>query len=109
MTVTITPLVCGVIESDAAGFVDGATGKLRLPVYSFLIRHPQATVLFDTGMHPDLQTDGGARLGPIASLFDLHYTAGEELTGRLEAVDAGVDEVDVVVNSHLHFDHAGGN
>jgi len=65
----------------------------RLPVYVHVIEHPDARVLVDTGMtelHPAL-ADFDPRLMPLSDQdFDL----------------AGVD---VVVNTHLHFDHCGGN
>jgi N-acyl homoserine lactone hydrolase len=65
----------------------------RLPVYVHVIDHPDARVLVDTGMtepHPAV-ADLDPRLMPLSEQdFDL----------------AGID---VVVNTHLHFDHCGGN
>jgi N-acyl homoserine lactone hydrolase len=65
----------------------------RMPVYVHVIDHPEARVLVDTGMtelHP-LVADMDPRLRPLSTQeFDL----------------AGVD---IVVNTHLHFDHCGGN
>jgi N-acyl homoserine lactone hydrolase len=64
-----------------------------LPVYVHLIKHPDGRVLVDTGMtetHP-LVADMDPRLQPLSEQdFDL----------------AGID---MVVNTHLHFDHCGGN
>jgi len=69
-----------------------AEGAL-MPVYAHLIEHPDARVLVDTGMtelHP-LVADLDPRLRPLSSQdFDL-------------------DSIDIVVNTHLHFDHCGGN
>ena len=65
----------------------------RWPVYVHVIDHPDARVLVDTGMtelHPAV-ADLDPRLRPLSEqAFDL----------------AGID---VVVNTHLHFDHCGGN
>jgi N-acyl homoserine lactone hydrolase len=65
----------------------------RWPVYVHVIDHPDARVLVDTGMtelHPEV-ADLDPRLLPLSKqTFDL----------------AGID---VVVNTHLHFDHCGGN
>ena len=65
----------------------------RMPVYVHVIEHPDARVLVDTGMtelHPAV-ADLDPRLRPLSEQdFDL----------------AGVD---IVVNTHLHFDHCGGN
>src|SRR3954462_14949173 len=65
----------------------------RMPVYVHVIDHPDARVLVDTGMtelHPAV-ADMDPRLVPLSEQdFDL----------------AGID---VVVDTHLHFDHCGGN
>ena len=65
----------------------------RMPVYVHVIEHPDARVLVDTGMtelHP-LVADLDPRITPLSEQdFDL----------------AGID---IVVNTHLHGDHCGGN
>jgi N-acyl homoserine lactone hydrolase len=65
----------------------------RMPVYVHVIDHPDARVLVDTGMtelHPAV-ADLDPSLLPLSQQdFDL----------------AGID---IVVNTHLHFDHCGGN
>ena len=80
---TITPLLVADLLAEGE----------RMPVYVHVIDHPDARVLVDTGMtelHPAV-ADLDPRLVPLSEqAFDL----------------AGVD---VVVNTHLHFDHCGGN
>ena len=66
----------------------------RWPVSVHVIDHPDARVLVDTGMtelHPAV-ADMDPRLLPLSTqqAFDLA-------------------SIDVVVNTHLHFDHCGGN
>ena len=82
-SITITP----VFVADLA--VEGE----RMPVYVHVIDHPDARVLVDTGMtelHPAM-ADMDPRLQPLSEQdFDL----------------AGID---IVVNTHLHADHCGGN
>jgi N-acyl homoserine lactone hydrolase len=66
----------------------------RMPVYVHVIDHPDARVLVDTGMtrlHPAV-ADMEPRLTP------LNAQRGFDLAS-----------IDVVVNTHLHFDHCGGN
>lgn len=101
-------LTCGWLTGPAALFLDGASGALRVPVPSLLIEHPRGRVLFDTGMHPALGTDPGSRLGAGAALWTVELGPDDDVAGRLAAVGAGADRVDLVVASHLHFDHAGG-
>jgi len=102
-------LTCGWLTGPAGGFVAGEKGRLRVPVPCFLIDHPRGKVLFDSGMHPQTQTDPAGRLGPLARIFEVHYQPGEEVAARLGTVDVDAAKVDYLINSHLHFDHTGGN
>src|ERR1700746_1971083 len=90
--------------------MEGGEGKVELPIPAYLIEHPKGTALFDTGMHPDCQHDPATRLGSrLTSLFEFDYHPGEEISARLEALGRDPAKIDLVINSHLHFDHAGGN
>jgi N-acyl homoserine lactone hydrolase len=65
----------------------------RMPVYVHLIEHPDGRVLVDTGMtelHPS-----AAELHP--RIWPLHEQ------------DLDLSSIDLVVNTHLHGDHCGGN
>ncbi len=66
----------------------------RMPVYVHVIDHPHARVLVDTGLtalHPAV-ADLDPRPIPLNTQADFD-----------------VASIDVVVNTHLHFDHRGGN
>ncbi len=83
-SLTVTPVLVGdlLAEDD------------RMPVYVHIIDHPDGRVLVDTGLtqlHP-LVADMDPRLTPLSA-------------------QAGFDpaSIDIVVNTHLHFDHCGGN
>ena len=75
------------------------TGQTRIePVHGYLIRHPDATVLLDTGIGAgDDQTEAWYRPRRIP------------LPQALASFGLGLGDVDLVVNCHLHFDHCGGN
>lgn len=110
MAVRVFALTCGWLSAPLGIFLEGAgEGRIRVPVPSFLVEHPKGRVLFDSGLHRDTQTDPAARLGLSADVFRVEFRAGEDLAARLEAVDVDVGGVRYLVNSHLHFDHAGGN
>ena len=83
-SITITPV----------RVADLLAGEERMPVYVHVIDHPDARVLVDTGMtelHPAV-ADMDPRLLPLSEQQDF------DLAG-----------IDIVVNTHLHFDHCGGN
>jgi N-acyl homoserine lactone hydrolase len=65
-----------------------------MPVCVHVVEHPRGRVLVDTG------------------LTELHPFA-DDLSPRLVPLDeearATLGGIDVVVNTHLHFDHCGGN
>ena len=103
----VRPLECGWLTADAGTMLVGASGPFRMPVGAFLVEHPQGTVVFDTGMHSELEHDT-SRMGATASLFDVELTPAWTLSGQLAEVGVAPDDVSVVVASHLHFDHCGG-
>lgn len=89
---------------------DAASGELfELPVMCFLLRHPQGNVLFDTGCHPTAAIEGSNRLGPLSRSIKVVSKPDDHLLTGLAALGIGSDDIDVVVNSHFHFDHCGCN
>ena len=84
-------------------------GDLRIPVPCYVIEHPAGTALVDTGLHPQMRDDPHARIGWVADLLRMDLPPGEDVLTRLR--DAGFDPggLRFLVNTHLHFDHAGGN
>ncbi len=85
------------------------TETIELPVMSALIRHGQANVLFDTGCHPAVPQDPAARWGSLAKIMTPIMSAGDNVLTGLAALGLQPDDIDVVVNSHLHTDHCGCN
>ena len=102
----LIPMEIGRIDA-ALRVVTGEDGEVRLPILSWLIEHPDGLALFDTGMHVGLQTSV-ERLGRTATVFRPDFPPGEELSARLHQRGVRPDDVDVIVFSHLHFDHSGG-
>jgi len=74
------------------------TGAPRVePCLGYLIEHPDGLLLVDSGMgsHPEV---------------DEHYRPHRRaLADALADVGARVQDVRLVANCHLHFDHCGGN
>ncbi|HZS81676.1 MAG TPA: N-acyl homoserine lactonase family protein [Stellaceae bacterium] len=110
MAVKLYAMTCGELTGSLGNLMEGGEGEIRLPIPSYLVAHPKGDLLFDTGMHPDCQHDPAGRAGTrIAGLFKFHYRPGEEVSARLAAIGRDPEKVALVVNSHLHFDHVGGN
>ena len=74
--------------------------RITLALNCYLVRTPDATVLLDTGV--------GAEIGRRYADF-YSYEPCPGLLPALAELGLGPDAIDVVVNSHLHFDHCGGN
>jgi N-acyl homoserine lactone hydrolase len=67
------------------------------PVHGFVVTHPQGAVLVDTGVGgpPDVLSDWRVVNRTVAdALADIDMTPGD---------------IDLVINTHLHFDHCGQN
>jgi N-acyl homoserine lactone hydrolase len=75
----------------------GVVVRAPYVVCAYLVRHPDGVVLFDTGIVGD------------AEAVERYRPRCFSLDERLAAVGASRQEIDVVVNCHLHADHAGGN
>lgn len=89
--------------------VTGVAESVVFPVVSWLIEHEQGVLLFDTGMHVDLQTSFDRIGAETAESITPAFSAGEELTARLAQRGMRPSDIDQVIVSHLHFDHVGGN
>lgn len=88
-------------KSDVFWHVDPGT-PVRFPVYSVLVEHPDGLILYDTGY--DLEHT--KKVLP----FELpEQTPEQTIPAQLALCGYKPEDVDVVVNSHFHFDHVGGN
>jgi N-acyl homoserine lactone hydrolase len=68
------------------------------PVLAYVVRLPDGLLLFDTGM------------GRGPAELDEHYRpVRASVADALASVGLTLDDITIVVNCHLHFDHCGGN
>jgi glyoxylase-like metal-dependent hydrolase (beta-lactamase superfamily II) len=65
---------------------------------SIIVRTGEKTVLIETGVGNKLPEKMARVYGQPAELLD-----------RLNAVEVAPDDIDIVINTHLHFDHCGWN
>jgi len=109
MNIKLYAMTCGWMTVKASIFLEGADGRLVIPVPCYLIDHPRGMAVFDTGLNHAVQYDAEARIGNLAKAFTIDFNPGESLAERLEHVDVDAARIQYLINSHLHFDHAGGN
>ena len=110
MVAKLFAYTCGHLTLPRRFLLHGAEGWVRVPVPAYLIEHAKGRALFDSGLHLRTQTEPEAHVGDI--LFKFHQfdvAAGEDVAARLSASHIDPGRIDLVINSHLHFDHAGGN
>jgi N-acyl homoserine lactone hydrolase len=74
-----------------------ATMVEELPVHGYLVTHPGGAVLVDTGVG-----------GPEQVLAD-HRVVNRSVADALDEHDMTPGDIDLVINTHLHFDHCGQN
>jgi glyoxylase-like metal-dependent hydrolase (beta-lactamase superfamily II) len=102
---------CGGDMADMAVFdpFDANVGtKVYDPYFFYLVEHPRGLVLFDSGLHPAMRTDLRGRIGDSADAFVVEMAEDDDVVSKLAKLDLRPDDIECVVQSHLHFDHAGG-
>jgi len=82
---------------------------IDLPVSCFLFRHPQGNLLFDTGCHPSVADTPEERWGGMARAVVPIMRQDDNVVCALRRLDLTPNDIDIVVNSHLHCDHCGCN
>ncbi len=109
MTVRLYAMTCGHLTMPVSMLIEGGEGTLKIPIPAYLIEHKKGVALFDSGMSLLVQRDKHKALGPLEPYFKVDFEPGEEIAARLSAIGRDPDRMDYLINSHLHFDHAGGN
>ena len=102
MPYAITPLLVGIREVDQGimTYQRGYGKRIWLPMWSFLLQGEGKNILVDTGLDdfmtpPEFTEETG--LVPLA------------MEDALETVDLTPEDIDIVINTHLHDDHSGTN
>jgi N-acyl homoserine lactone hydrolase len=73
-------------------------GGNKYVLRAYLIRHPKGLILFDTGITTD-----------SPEVDEIYHPVRRPLREALGSVGVQQEDVTLVVNCHLHMDHAGGN
>ena len=88
-----------VVERHAPGSIDAATGGLILPVQGFLLKTSQHIVLVDACV-------GNHKTNRLPAW---HMKSDNRFMSALTAAGVGPEDIDYVLCTHLHTDHAGWN
>ncbi|KAF7557223.1 hypothetical protein G7Z17_g798 [Cylindrodendrum hubeiense] len=81
----------------------------ELPVGVFVISHPDGPILFDTGESPMCNSPGYHPLWSISKLVTIVRISPEDgVVNQLRANNIAPGDLQAIVLSHLHGDHAGG-
>jgi 4-pyridoxolactonase len=75
---------------------------VRIPSYAVLVEHDDGLYLFDTGF-------GLEHTSRVLPFEHPEQTAEQTIPAQLRLCGFTVSDVTTLVNSHLHFDHVGGN
>jgi N-acyl homoserine lactone hydrolase len=94
----------GFIGFERSGLFYGelSAERVQIPIACWLVRTTDGVVLFDTGLSPRA-VPGLVRNDPLA-----RFTPQDLLVHRLDGLGLEAGDLDMVVISHLHYDHAGG-
>lgn len=74
--------------------------RIKLGLNSLLIRKDDVSILVDTGM-------GGHLKSKLYDYYSVDRDPG--LITALQEMGISSNDIDIVINTHLHFDHCGGN
>lgn len=78
---------------------DAPDDRIEFPCSMFLLDTPQGKILYDGGIYP-----GGIRAKSVSYRYQTRQQTLEE---QLALCGTTVDEINMVILSHMHYDHAG--
>jgi glyoxylase-like metal-dependent hydrolase (beta-lactamase superfamily II) len=82
--------------------------RIQMEARGLLLKSPGSNILIDTGNGGDFVTKYGEKLGTkFAEMYNID-DSGPSLLKSLKAHGLKPEDIDHVILTHLHFDHAGG-
>lgn len=82
--------------------------RIEMEARALLLKSPGCNILIDTGNGSDFIAKYGEKLGTkFAEMYNID-DSGPSLLKSLKTHGLGVDDINHVILTHFHFDHAGG-
>ncbi len=112
-TVKLYLINLGACDADKGAVLTPGSGdgeRINIPIVGYLIETDDGQrILVDSGMHPKHIDDPQATFGgtPFADSLTPIMGPEDDITHRLGEVGLAVDDIDILVSTHFHFDHAG--
>lgn len=101
-TPVIRPLLVGTATRDRATFLMGATSEpITIPFLMFYVRATGRHILVDTGVGSEEETP--------RHHHPMSQTPEQRPTAALARIGVSPEEIQIVVNTHLHWDHCFNN
>ena len=102
----------GELTLEKAFLIGGMHGgaKFTVPIIMALVVCDEGNILFDTGLHSGgVQDPLGTWSERAIRLCAPHLREEDGIENKLEEIGINFKDVHYVVDSHLHWDHCGGN
>lgn len=98
----LIPLLTGMLKRNKATFVMGAPPEpIDVPIIMFLVQTGDSNILIDTGTRDPKETP------PIHGQYE--QTKDQKPLNQLLRFGLKPDDIDIVINTHLHWDHCSNN
>jgi N-acyl homoserine lactone hydrolase len=88
----------------------GVGERIQIPIVGYLVETDDGRhVLIDTGMHRKHIKDPDAtfRGQPFAEALTTEMLPEDDIVNRLAEIGLKPEDIDILVSTHFHFDHAG--
>lgn len=96
------------VESSLLMYRQGFGRRRVVPVSATLVQTSDGYFLFDTGLNVEAVADPEAALGVKAGTL-VEFDENHGIVAHLQTVGVNPSEIRWLANSHLHWDHTGGN
>ncbi|CAK1222972.1 Glyoxylase or a related metal-dependent hydrolase [Fructobacillus fructosus] len=90
------------------GLFRSEVNQVTLPVSSYIIEHPKGLLLIDTGWNKTVRESNFKELGLQVQINTGYLPAGWAIDEQLAKLGYKPSDIDLVLMSHLHCDHASG-